>query len=453
MGDTHQPRVDYFYDASLGNYHLGEGHPMRPHRVRLTHHLVVEYGLYKHLNVFRPKPASRADLTAFHSDDYMHFLNQITPDAAKEELDQMERFNLGADCPIFDGLYEYCQTYTGGSIAGAARINQQSSDIVLNWAGGMHHAKRGEASGFCYINDIVLAILELLKVHPRVLYIDIDIHHGDGVEEAFYLTNRVMTLSFHQWGGNFFPGTGHADDLGSKSGKNYSLNFPLRAGMNDAAYESIFKPVVEKVMAHFAPSVVVVCCGADSISGDRVGCWNLTIRGHGACLEYLKTFNVPLLLLGGGGYTIRNVSRCWCYETSRMLNQGIPDTIPGHEFSDYYAGNDYKLHVPISNMENENSPAELEKIKAKLLTALSSLEHAPNVQMQTGNLGTRRNPDGLFDGDSDDEDEWEPITRPHRALRCHLAEFYDEPDAQGDLLGTDRPNREFDEPPSDEEHL
>ena len=449
MGDTHQPRVDYFYDAAIGNYHLGEGHPMRPHRVRLTHHLLVEYGLYKHLNVFRPKPASRADLTAFHSDDYMRFLYDITPDAAKEELDQMERYNLGADCPIFDGLYEYCQTYTGGSIAGAARINQQSSDIVLNWAGGMHHAKRGEASGFCYINDIVLAILELLKVHPRVLYIDIDIHHGDGVEEAFYLTNRVMTLSFHQWGGNFFPGTGHADDMGSKSGKNYSLNFPLHAGMNDQAYESIFRPVVEKVMQHFAPSVVVVCCGADSISGDRVGCWNLSIRGHAASLEYLKTFNVPLLLLGGGGYTIRNVSRCWCYETARMLNQGISDTIPAHEFSDYYAGNDYKLHVPISNMENENSPAELEKIKTKLLVALSSLEHAPNVQMQTGNPGTRRNPDGLF-GDSDDEDEWDPNMRPHRSQRCHLAEYYDDTDAQGDLLGTDR-KQEFDEPPSDDD--
>ena len=118
---------------------------------------------------------------------------------------------------------------------------------VLNWAGGMHHAKKGEASGFCYVNDIVLAILELLKVHPRVLYIDIDIHHGDGVEEAFYLTNRVMTLSFHQSGGAFFPGTGHLNDLGAKSGTNYSLNFPLLAGMDDASYESIFKPVVAKV--------------------------------------------------------------------------------------------------------------------------------------------------------------------------------------------------------------
>ena len=121
-----------------------------------------------------------------------------------------QRFNVGEDCPVFDGLYEYCQTYTGGSLGGAARLNQGAADVVVNWAGGLHHAKKGEASGFCYTNDIVLAILELLKVHPRVLYVDIDIHHGDGVEEAFYLTNRVMTLSFHQSGNNFFPRTGAA---------------------------------------------------------------------------------------------------------------------------------------------------------------------------------------------------------------------------------------------------
>merc|ERR1719171_3400894 len=149
----------------------------------------------------------------------------------QDVTNQLERFNLGADCPVFDGMWEYCQAYTGGSIGGAARLNQGCSDIVINWSGGMHHAKRNEASGFCYVNDIVLAILELLKVHARVLYIDIDIHHGDGVEEAFYLTNRVMTLSFHAShdasGASFFPRTGHLDDVGGKTGKHYSINVPM----------------------------------------------------------------------------------------------------------------------------------------------------------------------------------------------------------------------------------
>lgn len=107
---------------------------------------------------------------------------------------QLQRFNVGEDCPVFDGLYEFCQMYTSGSIAGAVHLNEDKSDIAINWAGGLHHAKKCEASGFCYINDCVLAILELLKKHQRVLYIDIDIHHGDGVEEAFYTSNRYVLL-------------------------------------------------------------------------------------------------------------------------------------------------------------------------------------------------------------------------------------------------------------------
>ena len=258
---TSRRRVDYFYDDSIGNYHYGGQHPMRPHRVRLTHHLVVNYGLYKHMNVFSPKPATYADLTAFHSDEYINFLRQVTPENMEEHQYRsvLERYNICDDCPVFDGLYDYCQTYTGGSIAGAARINQKCSDVVINWAGGLHHAKRGEASGFCYTNDIVLAILELLKVHNRILYIDIDIHHGDGVEEAFYLTNRVMTLSFHAShdtsGASFFPRTGHINDTGGKAGRNYSLNFPMLAGIDDASYEFAFKPVIAKVMETFEPNM------------------------------------------------------------------------------------------------------------------------------------------------------------------------------------------------------
>lgn len=117
------------------------------------------------------------------------------------------RFNVGEDCPVFSGLYEFCQLSAGGSVAAAVKLNKQASDICINWGGGLHHAKKSEASGFCYVNDIVLGILELLKYHQRVLYIDIDVHHGDGVEEAFYTTDRVMTVSFHKYG-EYFPGTG-----------------------------------------------------------------------------------------------------------------------------------------------------------------------------------------------------------------------------------------------------
>ena len=456
MSASHLPprrAADYFYDATIGNFVYGEGHPMRPHRVRLTHHLVVNYGLHKHVNVFRPKAATKADMCAFHSDEYVAFLENITPDTMTENVQNIDRYNLCADCPVFDGLFEYCQTYTGGSIAGAARLNQESADIVMNWSGGMHHAKRGEASGFCYLNDIVLAILELLKTHARVLYIDIDIHHGDGVEEAFYLTNRVMTLSFHQCGNNFFPGTGHLDDAGAKAGRNYSLNFPLDPGMDDASYFSIFKPVVTKVMATFQPGAVVLCCGADSLSGDRVGCWNLSIKGHAACLEHMKTYNVPLLVLGGGGYTIRNVSRCWAYETAMLIGQDVSDDMPWHEYMDYYAP-DFKLHPPVSNMKNTNTREGLDRKTEKLLQQLSQIEFAPSVQMQTGQPGTRRNPDALFASDGWESDDADADVRRPRGKVCHLAEYFDTDGEAHDRMDTDKLGvKDFAEPPEEDDEL
>lgn len=115
---------------------------------------------------------------------------QVTPENANEYITQMQMFSLGEDCPVFDSLFRFCQLYAGGSIEGAQRLCHGACDVAVNWSGGLHHAKKSEASGFCYVNDLVLAILELLKTHARVLYIDIDIHHGDGVEEAFYLTDR-----------------------------------------------------------------------------------------------------------------------------------------------------------------------------------------------------------------------------------------------------------------------
>ena len=124
---------------------------------------------------------------------------------------------------MFDGLFEFCQLSAGGSVAGAIKLNKQACDIALNWGGGLHHAKKSEASGFCYVNDIVLAILELLKYHQRVLYIDIDIHHGDGVEEAFYTTDRVMTVSFHKYG-EYFPVLGSFYELSSTT-LNNALTF------------------------------------------------------------------------------------------------------------------------------------------------------------------------------------------------------------------------------------
>ena len=177
------------------------------------------------------------------------------------------------------------------------KLNKKQNDIVINWAGGLHHAKRSEASGFCYVNDIVLSILELAKYHRRILYIDIDIHHGDGVEEAFYTTDRVMTVSFHKFG-DYFPGTGALADIGHSCGKYYSLNVPLKDGIDDESYEQLFKPIMQKVMEVYDPEAIVFQSGADSLSGDRLGCFNLSIKGvkENGTSSWSTTYSEILLL-------------------------------------------------------------------------------------------------------------------------------------------------------------
>jgi histone deacetylase 1/2 len=234
--------------------------------------------------------------------------------------------------------------------------------VAINWSGGLHHAKKCEASGFCYINDAVLAILEMLKRHPRVLYIDIDIHHGDGVEEAFYYTDRVMTVSFHKYG-DYFPGTGDIKDIGVRRGKYYSVNVPLQDGIDDATYESVFKPVMAAVFESFHPSAIVLQCGADSLSGDRLGVFNLSIRGHADCVNFVKAYGIPTLVVGGGGYTIRNVARCWAFETAALVGVDVPNELPQNVYWDYFGPN-FEMHYPVvPKFENKNTREYIEKVK------------------------------------------------------------------------------------------
>uniref|UniRef100_I3KFN8 Histone deacetylase n=1 Tax=Oreochromis niloticus TaxID=8128 RepID=I3KFN8_ORENI len=288
-------RTSYFYDPDVGNFHYGAGHPMKPHRLSLTHSLVLHYGLYKKMMVFKPYKASQHDMCRFHSEDYIDFLQKVSPNNMQGFTKSLNAFNVGDDCPVFPGLFEFCSRYTGASLQGATQLNHKICDIAINWAGGLHHAKKFEASGFCYVNDIVISILELLKYHPRVLYIDIDIHHGDGVQEAFYLTDRVMTVSFHKYGNYFFPGTGDMYEVGAESGRYYCLNVPLRDGIDDQSYRQLFQPVIKQVVDYYQPTCIVLQCGADSLGCDRLGCFNLSIRGHGILSTLLQTSRCTLM--------------------------------------------------------------------------------------------------------------------------------------------------------------
>ena len=379
-GGDSKKRVAYFYDSDVGNYAYVAGHPMKPHRIRLAHSLIMNYELYKKMEIYRAKPASKYEMTQFHTDEYVEFLGKVTPDNMDQYVKEQQKFNVGDDCPVFDGLFEFCGISAGGSMEGAARLNRQKADVAINWAGGLHHAKKSEASGFCYINDIVLGIIELLRFHQRVLYIDIDVHHGDGVEEAFYTTDRVMTVSFHKYG-EYFPGTGELRDIGVGSGKYYSINFPLRDGIDDVSYKGIFEPVIKHTIEYYQPGAIVLQCGGDSLSGDRLGCFNLSMAGHANCVKFVQSYNLPTLILGGGGYTMRNVSRTWAFETGLLVGEQMSPTLPFNDYYEYYAP-DYELNVRPSNMDNANSKEYLEKIRRTVIENLSRTMFAPSVQMQ-----------------------------------------------------------------------
>jgi histone deacetylase 1/2 len=154
-------RVAYFYDSDIGNYAYVAGHPMKPHRIRLAHSLVMNYGVYKKMEIYRAKPANRHEMTQFHTDEYIDFLQRVTPDNMEVYYKEQAKFNVGDDCPVFDGLFEFCGISAGGSMEGAARLNRDKCLTAVNWAGGLHHAKKSEASGFCYVNGTFHRVISL----------------------------------------------------------------------------------------------------------------------------------------------------------------------------------------------------------------------------------------------------------------------------------------------------
>ncbi|NXF27439.1 HDAC1 deacetylase, partial [Rhodinocichla rosea] len=390
--------------GDVGNYYYGQGHPMKPHRIRMTHNLLLNYGLYRKMEIYRPHKANAEEMTKYHSDDYIKFLRSIRPDNMSEYSKQMQRFNVGEDCPVFDGLFEFCQLSAGGSVGKITNPLQKSLYFLSHCSPFPCRSWPEFPALEAVFPQNKCNILFFSRYHQRVLYIDIDIHHGDGVEEAFYTTDRVMTVSFHKYG-EYFPGTGDLRVRATKFPGNLGF-FPDFWGFFFPAFWFFFFPafwVISKVMETFQPSAVVLQCGSDSLSGDRLGCFNLTIKGHAKCVEFVKSFNLPMLMLGGGGYTIRNVARCWTYETAVALDTEIPNELPYNDYFEYF-GPDFKLHISPSNMTNQNTNEYLEKIKQRLFENLRMLPHAPGVQMQPI-------PEDAVQEDSGDEEEDDPEKR------------------------------------------
>jgi acetoin utilization protein AcuC len=226
-----------------------------------------------------------------------------------------------SDCPVFEGLYDYAVLATGGTLVGANLILSGSADVAFNPSGGYHHAGPERASGFCYINDVALACTVLAEQGKRVLYLDVDVHHGDGVAYGFYDRSDVMTISLHETPRALFPGTGFEDEIGTGEGKGYCVNIPLPIGTYDEMYMKAFNEVVVPLIGAYNPDVIVFELGADALAGDPLAHLCLSNNTYAEIIEHLLSLNKPILATGGGGYNVENTSRAWALAWSVLCGE------------------------------------------------------------------------------------------------------------------------------------
>jgi acetoin utilization protein AcuC len=300
----------FIYSEELEKYRYPPEHPFNTIRAKRVREIINSMGLLSApRREVAPEPVERVVLKKFHSARYLHVLKE-----ASEGKFHIEALAMGIgtpDCPVFEGLYEGAVLAAGGTLVGAKLILSGEADVAFNPSGGFHHAGPQRASGFCYINDMVVACMMLAEAGKRVLYLDVDVHHGDGVAYAFYDRRDVMTISLHQNPRTLFPGTGFEDEIGSGEGEGYCVNIPLPIGTFDEAYMKAFEELAVPLIGAFKPDVFVFELGADALAGDPLANLSLTNNVYAEVIEHLLSFEKPILATGGGGYNIDNTVRAW----------------------------------------------------------------------------------------------------------------------------------------------
>jgi len=304
-------KTAFIYSSELENFSYPADCPFNTSRAGRVRKILDSMALLSgdNRNEVEPIPAERIVLKKFHSARYLHALKT----AAKGHWDT-EALNMGIgtlDCPVFAGMYDYSVLATGGTLTAVKKILSGSADIAFNPSGGFHHAGPERASGFCYINDVALACIILVEEGRRVLYLDVDVHQGDGVSYAFYDRTDVMTISFHESPQTLFPGTGSVKEIGKGEGKGYCVNVPLPVGTYDEVYIKAFEHIALPLIGAYNPDVIVFELGADALAGDPLAHLCLTNNTYADIIEHLLSFEKPIVSTGGGGYNIENTVRAW----------------------------------------------------------------------------------------------------------------------------------------------
>ncbi|KAK9253239.1 hypothetical protein V1507DRAFT_459143 [Lipomyces tetrasporus] len=346
MPKNQHRRVGYAYNPTYTR--LADLLPSNVGRATLVDDLIQSYDLITRCDdIISPCLASKDQLTAYHDSKFISYLlneegvtysdsdskseseshSNAESSLPHEDVDRrlQKRYGLEFDCPVFDGLGKYVQAISGTTIACARYLTARNSSkdakqrVAINFHGGRHHASKAKCSGFCYVNDIVLGILELRKTFEKILYIDLDLHHGDGVETAFAHSNKVLNISLHRHDVGFFPGSGSSKFCGKGRGQNYTINLGLRSGLNDTSLRRILGDVIHPAFKRFQPDAVVLQCGADGLARDPSKEWNLSIRGLCSVIIDIIDFGKPTLLVGGGGYNHADAARLWCLVLGELL--------------------------------------------------------------------------------------------------------------------------------------
>jgi acetoin utilization protein AcuC len=306
-----------FRRAAFGNHH-----PLKIVRHSAVLDLVHMLGWLPD-DAFRTAPAASFEqLTAFHDPDYVRAL-QYADSTGTVDPAQRTHYRIGTlENPLFTGLFERAATTVGGSIM-AARLACKGH-TVFHPSGGTHHGRRDRASGFCYFNDPVFAIRTLLEEGDmsRVMYVDLDAHHGDGVEEAFVDEPRVMTVSIHEQ--DRWPYSGLSGDRRNGGAR----NLPVPRGFNDSELHYLVEHAVEPLAEAFAPDALVLCCGADCLAGDPLSAMELSNVALWQTVERLLRLGKPAVILGGGGYNPWTVARYWAGLWGRLIGATFPEELP-----------------------------------------------------------------------------------------------------------------------------
>jgi len=360
----------------------------------LTLDLCRRYGLvdWPWIRILPPQATDIRTLAEFHDETYLKVLKAIDCDETARELwpdlrskedlkgdPRLLKYGLGTeDNPVFSGVLDFSLLTAGATLLGAKKIADGEIQVAFNPVGGFHHAARDHAEGFCYVNDIAVAVIQLLKKGLRVAFVDIDAHHGNGVQDAFYADDRVLVISFHQNGRDIYPWSGFENEIGEGRGKGFTVNVPLPAGTDDEIFERAFQEIVPPLLGAFKPDLVIGELGADTHVADPLSDLNLTNLGYSRTVEKLAEISPRLLALGGGGYdlykTARNWTLAWAVLNGLEPHDEFAGVVGGMMFGpEADAGEIYDKKFVTGGRTKELVRQEVDRVVASIKTAVFPL--------------------------------------------------------------------------------